>query len=150
QRFLMSTLDTSIATPSRRSPVSRILRWLAVLLVVILVSLVGGAYWIARSALPHLDGSTQVQGIYAPVTVARDADGVPVLYAGTLEDLFFAQGYVTAQDRLWQMDILRRVSGGELSEILGERTLKMDREQRILGLRASARKSLETITPRDR
>jgi len=59
----------------------------------------------------------------------------------SLEDLFFAQGYVTAQDRLWQMDVMRRFGAGELSEVLGEGTLKIDREQRILGLRAAAQKS---------
>jgi penicillin G amidase len=70
--------------------------------------------------------------------------------AATLEDLFFAQGYVTAQDRLWQMDIMRRYASGELSEILGPETLQMDREQRILGMRAAAKKSIAMTTPRDR
>ncbi len=82
--------------------------------------------------------------------VTRDGHGVPTIEAATLEDLFFAQGYVTAQDRLWQMDIMRRFGAGELSEILGEDTLKIDREQRILGLRAAARKSLQMASPRDR
>ena len=60
---------------------------------------------------------------------------MPTIDAAALEDLFFAQGYVTAQDRLWQMDMMRRFGSGELSEILGNETLKLDREQRILGLR---------------
>ncbi len=82
--------------------------------------------------------------------VTRDSHGVPAIEAATLEDLFLAQGYVTAQDRLWQMDIMRRFAAGELSEILGEDTMKVDREQRILGLRAAARKSLQTASARDR
>ncbi|MFZ0999344.1 MAG: penicillin acylase family protein, partial [Candidatus Sulfotelmatobacter sp.] len=82
--------------------------------------------------------------------VTRDSHGVPAIEAATLDDLFLAQGYVTAQDRLWQMDIMRRFASGELSEILGEDTLKIDREQRILGLRAAAEKSLHTASARDR
>jgi penicillin amidase len=84
------------------------------------------------------------------VRVLRDEQGVPTIAAATLEDLFFAQGYVTAQDRLWQMDIMRRASAGELSEIIGEDTLKMDREQRILGLRVVAETAEKNISARDR
>jgi penicillin amidase len=112
--------------------------------------MVGYAYFIARSALPQLDGSLSVKGLSAPVSVTRDAHGVPAIEAANLEDLFFAQGYVTAQDRLWQMDVMRRFGSGELSEILGEDTLKIDREQRILGLRTAAKKSLAMASPRDR
>ena len=113
--------------------------WLAriafVLLLVLVVALglAGWAYWIAHSALPQLDGSVPVPGLSAKVRVVRDEHGVPTIEAATLEDLFFAQGYVTAQDRLWQMDIMRRAAAGELSEVIGEDTLKMDREQRTLG-----------------
>ncbi len=145
----MSTIAT-IAPATRRSPVLRILFWLICLVVAILVGVVGYAYFIARSALPQLDGRLQVNGLSAPVTVTRDTHGVPTIEATSLDDLFFAQGYVTAQDRLWQMDVMRRFGAGELSEILGEDTLKLDREQRILGLRAAAKKSIQTTNPRDR
>src|SRR5207244_3803453 len=74
----------------------------------------------------------------------------PTIEASSFRDLFFAQGYVTAQDRLWQMDVMRRFGAGELSEILGEDLFKHDREQRILGLRAAAQKSLAITTVRDR
>jgi penicillin G amidase len=80
----------------------------------------------------------------------RDEHGAPTIEAATLEDLFFAQGYVTAQDRLWQMDVMRRAAAGELSEIIGEATVKMDREERILGLRLAAEAAEKNITPRDR
>jgi penicillin G amidase len=145
----MSTVAT-VAPATRRSSVLRILFWLVCLIVAILVGIVGYAYLAVRSALPQLDGRLQVKGLSAPVTVKRDTHGVPTIEAKSLEDLFFAQGYVTAQDRLWQMDVMRRFGAGELSEILGEDTLQLDREQRILGLRAAARKSLETTNPRDR
>ena len=90
-----------------------------------------------------------MRGLAAPVTVTRDSHGVPTIDAASVEDLFFAQGYVTAQDRLWQMDVMRRAGSGELSEILGEQTLNFDREQRILGLRDAARKSMQMASPRE-
>ena len=146
----MSTLTVTGVPASRRSTGVRILLWLLLIVVLLAAGAVAYAYFVARSALPQLDGNLQVKGLSAPVKVTRDSHGVPAIEAATLEDLFLAQGYVTAQDRLWQMDIMRRFAAGELSEILGEDTLKIDREQRILGLRAAARKSLQTASPRDR
>jgi penicillin amidase len=145
----MSTLIVTGAPVSRRSTGWRILRWLFAILILLVVCVIALAYFIARSALPQLDGNLTVKGLYAPVKVTRNQQGVPAIEAATLEDLFFAQGYVTAQDRLWQMDVMRRFGSGELSEILGEATIKIDREQRILGLRAAARKSLALASPRD-
>jgi penicillin amidase len=107
-------------------------------------------YWIARSPLPQLDGRVSVPGISSKVRVVRDEHGVPTIEAATLEDLFFAQGYVTAQDRLWQMDMMRRAAAGELSEVIGEDTVKMDREERILGLRVAAEAAEKSISARDR
>jgi penicillin G amidase len=146
----MSTLAEIDTSYSRRSPVPRILR--RILLAVLLILVGAGLYlwFVAHSALPQLDGRLQINGLSARVTATRDAHGVPTIEAATLDDLFFAQGYVTAQDRLWQMDIMRRFGSGELSEILGEDALKLDREQRILGLRAAAAKSIAMANPRDR
>ncbi len=146
----MSMLAEVGSTYSRRSPVPRILRWIILCILLILAAGLLVGWFIAHAALPQLDGRLRVAGLSAPVTVTRDAQGVPAIEAATLNDLFFAQGYVTAQDRLWQMDIMRRYGSGELSEILGEDTLKLDREQRILGLRAAAAKSLAMLNPRDR
>jgi len=142
---------TEIRTPgTRRFPLLRILFWLLVVIVLLLGCLTGWAYYVAHSALPQLDGQLHVAGLAAPVTVTRDTHGVPTMEAANLEDVFFAQGYVTAQDRLWQMDMMRRFGEGELSEILGEDTIKVDREQRILGLRAAAKKNLTLASVRDR
>ena len=146
----MSTMADISAPQSRQSPIFRVLFWIFMVLVVLVLALVGYAYHVAHAALPQLDGTVQVAGLGARVTVTRDAHGVPTIEAGNLEDLFFAQGYVTAQDRLWQMDVIRRAASGELSEILGGDTLKFDREQRILGMRAAAEKSLEMANARDR
>src|SRR5215471_16025517 len=146
----MSTM-AEISTPTaRRSPVLRSVFWLLLIMAWLAAAAVGYAYYVAKSALPQLDGSLQVSGLSGPVTVVRDTQGVPTIEATNLEDLFFAQGYVTAQDRLWKMDVMRRFAGGELSEILGEDTIKLDREQKILGLRETARKNLQNTLPRDR
>jgi penicillin G amidase len=146
----MSTFTATDVPASRRSIGLRIFSWLIFILILLIVGVVAYAYIIARAALSQLDGNLSVRGLSAPVKVTRDGHGVPSIEAASLEDLFLAQGYVTAQDRLWQMDVMRRFGAGELSEILGEDTLKIDREHRILGLRAAARKSLGTASPRDR
>src|SRR5215471_4029197 len=146
----MSTLAEIGAPAGRRSPLLRIFLWLLLVVVVVVAGALTYAYYVAESALPQLDGQTQVAGLAAPVTIIRDSHGVPTIEAASLEDLFFTQGYVTAQDRLWQMDVMRRFGSGELSEVLGHDTLKLDREQRILGLRAAAKKSLGMASARDR
>ncbi len=137
---------TPVFSHSRR----RFCRVAAVVLGVILLAvlaLCGWLYSLAHSALPQLDGTLQVRGLSAPVTVIRDAHGIPVIQAANFEDLFFAQGYVTAQDRLFQMDGVRRFAAGELSEVLGDDFLEHDRQQRILGLRMAAQKTLEAAAP---
>src|SRR3984885_1918132 len=146
----MSTFTATAVPRSRRSTGLRIFLWLLAIPVLLLGGTIAYAYFVGRSALPQLDGNLPAKGLSAPVKVTRDAHGVPRIEAASLEDLFFAQGYVTAQDRLWQMDVMRRFGGGELSEILGEDLLKVDREQRVLGLRAAATKALETASRRDR
>jgi penicillin amidase len=142
---------TTVSVP--RSSGSRIRRILGWLLAVILLGLAGTCAWlfsIANSALPQLDGKLGVKGVLAKVTVIRDTHGFPTITAANLDDLFFAQGYVTAQDRLWQMDGMRRFAAGELSEILGDGFLKLDRRQRILGIRAAARHITELTPAEDR
>lgn len=146
----MSSYTLVDAKQSRLAP--RLWRAIRISLAALLVIALAGIAWflsIARSALPELDGSLPVAGLSAPVSVTRDAQGVPTIEAANLDDLFFAQGYVTAQDRLFQMDLLRRAAAGELSEIAGEGKLEHDRQQRILGMRAAAEKELASVTPED-
>jgi penicillin amidase len=108
----------------------------------------GGSYWRwSRAALPVVDGSLRLAGLQADVTVRRDAHGVPHIRAGSTADLMRAQGYVTAQDRLWQMDVLRRRALGELSEAFGEGLLPADREMRTLGLNRAAREADAMMPP---
>jgi penicillin G amidase len=138
----------------RRSLLSRFLRLLAVILLLVVLALISGGGWLyhaARASLPQLDGKLTVSGLSAPVKVVRDKHGVPHITAANLADLFFAQGYVTAQDRLWQMDMSRRSAAGELSEILsprlfGEGVVHLDKRQRILGIRAVAEQAASALT----
>jgi penicillin G amidase len=148
---MATTTPTDLALPTRRR---RLLPRLLLGGVLAIISLFVGAaaylYTVARSAFPQLDGSITIKGLSAPVTVIRDARGVPSIEAQTLEDLFFAQGYVTAQDRLWQMDLLRRLAAGDMAEIFGTDLVGNDREQRTLGLRVAAQKAEVALSPRDR
>ncbi len=131
----------------------KLLRALRVLLGVALllssVTLLLG-WWVVRQSLPQLYGEVRVPGLKAAVSVDRDSFGVPRIRAESEHDLLMAQGYVVAQDRLWQMDLLRRVSAGELAEIFGEQALALDRESRILGFRVAAERAAAVMTAEER
>jgi penicillin amidase len=90
---------------------------------------------LARRSLSQIDGDLKVAGLRQPVEVVRDHWGVPHIYAQNDDDLFFAQGYVMAQDRLWQMEWWRRVYEGRLSEVLGPKAFERDRQARLLKFR---------------
>ena len=140
-------------TASRQGRWPRILLWSAGVLLALLVFAVAGVVWLraaAKAALPALDGDVHLAGLSAPVIVRRDAHGVPHIDAATQDDLFMAQGYVTAQDRLWQMDGLRRSANGELAEILGPSLLRHDKTQRVLQFRNTARRVYANLSVEDR
>jgi penicillin G amidase len=107
-------------------------------------------WWFVYRPLPRLDGSVVVAGLQKDVTVERDGWGVPHIRASSVEDMAEAQGYVTAQDRLWQMDLLRRVARGQLSEILGSATLSVDKEFRTLGFGRAAERDVSQMEPPQR
>jgi len=127
--------------------VSRILR----LLLAGLLLLVGAAlllgWWIVRRSLPQLDGSVAIAGLAQPVTIVRGQWGRPWIRANSIEDAVTAQGFVMAQDRLWQMDLLRRASAGDLSEIFGGVALKFDEDSRTLGMRQAAERAAANASP---
>ena len=125
----------------------RVLLIVVGVLVVALVVLVGAAGFFALSPLPKTNGTITASGLQAPVTVYRDEWGVPQIYADTTHDLYFAQGYVHAQDRLFQLDFQRRVGLGRLSEVLGEATLDTDRFLRTVGTNRAAQQDLEHVSP---
>jgi penicillin G amidase len=97
----------------------------------------------AREALPPVEGEVRIAGLGAPVEVIRDRWGVPHIYARSLDDLFRAQGYVVAGDRLFQIDFLLRLANGRLAELLGEMVLPLDRFFRTVGLNRAGRRSAE-------
>ena len=101
-----------------------------------------------REQLPTLDGELQLPGLSAPVVVRRDARGVPHIQAANMEDLLEAQGFVVAQDRLWQMDMARRFAAGELAELLGPGVVEHDKLQRVLQIRPTAER-LTASMPED-
>lgn len=129
---------------------SRILRILfAGILLLVGVALLFG-WWIVRRSLPQLDGNVAITGLSQPVTIDRDQWGRPWIRASSIQDAVTAQGFVMAQDRLWQMDLLRRAAAGELSEIFGAAALKFDEESRTLGMRQAAERAAADASPKIR
>src|SRR6266853_4275384 len=164
---------TTVGAPADRRIPSRVI--VRIFLVLLLLVIVAGAlafawfYNAAHSSLAQLDGTVALAGLQAPVSVVRDAHGVPHLTAANLEDLFFAQGYVTAQDRLWQMDLTRRAVGGEMAEIFPASSappqpvsrataavrprqtwVDYDKQQRTMRLRVIAERVTQQLPARDR
>src|SRR6516225_9174065 len=147
----MST--TSLASPARTSDARIAIRVVIALLLLALIVFLAFDVWFyraVRAALPVEDGTIRLAGLSQPVTVTRDGLGIPTITATNLDDLFFAQGYVTAQERLWQMDMTRRFASGDLAMVLGPSFVSVDREQRILGLRQVAEKTAVRMDPAQR
>jgi penicillin G amidase len=119
--------------------------FVVLLLLVVMAFVVG--WWGVRRPLPQLDGNATIVGLKDAVTVERDRWGRPWVRAKSLEDAVTAQGFVMAQDRLWQMDLLRRVSSGSLSEIFGGVALRLDEENQTLGLRQAAARAAADASP---
>ncbi len=107
-------------------------------------------WWLLRKGLPVINGTFAVAGLRGPIEILRDEHGVPHVFASSLEDSAFGQGYVHAQDRLWQMELNRRVGSGRLSEIFGRRALEADRFLRRVGLRRAARREAEQLGTEER
>jgi penicillin amidase len=99
-------------------------------LAIILAAIVFASWITLRASLPQLDGKHAVSTLSAPVTVERDALGVPTLHGSTRADVAYATGFVHAQDRFFQMDLLRRVAAGEMSALIGPSALDLDRRNR--------------------
>lgn len=115
------------------------------IILVLVVLLIGAYYYFVKLPLPMTNGEIKLQGLEAPVEVLRDPWGVPHIYAKSNHDLLFAQGFVQAQDRLWQMEINRRLASGRLSEIIGPETLSIDRLLRTFGIMRAAHKEIATL-----
>jgi penicillin amidase len=120
-----------------------------VLIALAAATVLAGLYWYVWRPLPQRSGAVDVP-VSATATVSFDRLGVPHIHAASQEDAFIAQGYITAQDRLWQMDSLRRLAGGNLAEIVGPGALELDRESRQLRLRRIAEAGYTKLAPEDR
>jgi len=101
----------------------------------------------ARAALAQTSGRIELAGLAKPVEVIRDSWGVAHIYAQTQEDLFFAQGFVAAQDRLWQMEIWRRTGEGRLAEVLGPSALERDKFARLMRYRGDMEAEWKSYAP---
>lgn len=118
--------------------------------VVLLVGVLTTGYLLVMHSQPRIEGEIRAFGIGSDVKVLRDEFGVPHIFAENEKDLMFAAGYVQAQDRLWQMDFLRRVSEGRLSEIFGSVTLNADKALRTIGFARVARQITDSLDERTR
>src|SRR3954465_25572 len=145
-------MATATLSPSsfRRSTFRRVTLAIGFLVAFCVLIAAAWFYWAAHSSLPQVNGTLKVAGLKSPVKVLRDAQGMPHIRASSMEDAIFAQGYVTAQDRLWQMDITRRFAAGDLAELLGPDLVRNDREQRILMLPEVAERAAAALSPEER
>ncbi|HNH30866.1 MAG TPA: penicillin acylase family protein, partial [bacterium] len=116
-------------------------------LLLVLTGLVLFGYFAARKSLPQTEGQLSLRGLSAPVTVYRDEFAVPHIDASGETDLMRATGYVQAQDRLWQMDLLRRIAEGRLSERFGTKTLSVDKALRTIGFMRMATMLKDSLPP---
>ncbi len=124
------------------------LKWLKRISILVLVLIVVGAgtgWWLMRGSVPTLDGELALDGLTAPVTVQRDALGVVTIDAANEVDALRALGYVHAQERYFEMDLMRRVSAGELSDLFGPIAIEKDKSQRVHRIRARVEADLAAM-----
>ena len=117
------------------------LKWVVSILLVLTIVIIAGAYGYLRFTLPDYDGEMTIPGLTGDVEIIRDSFAMPHIYAGSNEDAYFALGYCMAQDRLFQMDMVRRAARGKLAEILGPDLVPVDRFFRTI----TAGRSIESI-----
>jgi len=127
----------------------KIVKFVNIVIALALVAVLGAVYWFAWRPLPQRSGTIPSE-VAAAVTVTFDKLGEPHIRAGSLDDALFAQGYVTAQDRLFQMDALRRFSSGELAEVFGPSLVESDKDSRRLRLRRTAEQGYLQLPAEDR
>jgi penicillin G amidase len=123
------------------------------LVLAVLLASGGGATWLnqrLRASLPQLEGRRTLAGLAAPVTISRDEHGVPRIEGGSRLDVARATGFLHAQERFFQMDLLRRRAAGELSELIGPATVKPDREVRVHRFRSVAERVVAAASPENR
>jgi acyl-homoserine lactone acylase PvdQ len=130
--------------------IRRILIATLLLVPALVLALAGGLLWLTKAAEPRYSGELAVAGLAAPVQVRYGPHAVPSIAAGSVRDALFAQGFVVVGERMWQMDLMRRVGDGRLAEVFGPDALDVDRLFRTLGLGAAARRALADLPPAER
>jgi penicillin G amidase len=130
-----------------KSKLSKWLKGIIITLVVLVVAAVIGFQVFFRLAVPKYTGNLDIAGLTAPVEVRTDEYGIPHIFAENDEDLFFAQGYITARERMFQMDLTRLAGKGELSTLFGETTIESDRYFKTLGFYRAAQGEYDNLTP---
>ncbi len=128
-----------------------IFRWLirlAALLIVLSVVVTGLVYWLASRSLPDYNDEVSVYGLTAPVEIVRDNANVPHIFGAADRDVFFGLGFAHAQDRMWQMIMLRRTAQGRLSEVFGNATLNIDTLLRRLDIYSLSVSSVDALDPK--
>jgi penicillin amidase len=128
----------------------RILAWILGIAATILAIAIAAAWFVLRASLPQIAGEAALAGLSAPATIERDAAGVPVIRGATRADVARATGYAHAQDRLFQMDLLRRTGAGELAGLLGPGLVEADRHIRPHQFRRRAREALAALANGER
>lgn len=124
---------------------------IALVIALILVLATGGLVaLVTYRSLPQTSGTLHISALTGDVTVIRDKAGIANIYADSPHDLFLAQGYIHAQERLWQMEVWRHISAGRLSELFGKTSLDTDRFVRTLDWRGAAERDLEALSPEAR
>lgn len=128
---------------------TRLVRIINVGLALAVVLIAIAVYWLAIRPLPKTSGEMAAP-VGAKAVIRRDGRGVPHIEAASWQDAVFLQGFATAQDRLWQMDSLRRFAGGELAEVFGPGALPIDQRSRRMRMRAMAEANVARLRPEDR
>ena len=128
--------------------VFRILLRIAIGSIALVVCAIVVAYYLAARSLPDYDAELELPGALGKIEVVRDTANVPHIFADQDADVFFGLGYVHAQDRLWQMSMMRRTAQGRLSEIFGPDTVHIDTYMRHLDLYSTAVRSLSVQSPK--
>ena len=123
------------------------LKWLALALLAAILALVTGVVLVARESLPRRDGEAAIPSLSAPLAVDLDGHAVPRIHGATFEDVLRGEGYMHAQERFFQMDLLRRSTAAELAALIGPRVLPLDRAQRPFDFRRRARELLSRLPP---
>jgi penicillin amidase len=119
----------------------------ALVIVTLLLITTAAFFWYRGATQPQISGQLRMSGLPAAVDIVRDAEGIPHIYAKSAHDAYFALGIVHAQDRLWQMEMNRRIAAGRVAEVLGPAALNTDRFLRTLGVRRNAEAILRNLAP---